>query len=616
MLSQILQKTAEFTCSNRQLYTKSSELYIDLEFSSLTNKMYFFLYCLHLVADDIASVSIVNDVEESESLSEILLTAQDYAEIEPLLPDYGVITENYQAREKVCTVKFLTLSDCKAGIVAADEIFVTDIHTVQNQEALLSFLKTWENEGHKFTVWNATVSQYNLQNEMIGKRIFNNKDVFILDGSFNKVSDKFIFWMMCRTADSNTVTTHEYMQLYHYLADLPQSVICIRNSGLVPGTNTPAEQQAIQEYMQVLPNVVIPERMISLLAILHLVNGKHIEFLQFAIEDEERFLKQVCSMYNRKIDGVSEQLKFFDNVSTDKLYLIKQGERYQPAVIANKHCNVDFVACSIVSTLRSIRELQTYPGNYNIPIGSGDFSSSSVITSEDIALTDRDVRLFSLAETVSILESVAEPTSVTAFENYIYKLLRYLEQKLYGYTFIASMANLICFEYHSSLYIGIARIERQYDVTAYFCTTELYTYNTVVSEVLPTSVIYPEDLDADIMHCIEKATGLSLKVPQEKLELQEAAKVGLLSTKYISTSDDIVYAVLNRFYLRDNLYSRVYDWDKLTKIFTSYGLRDLDTRVAPLTIYGGCNVRYEDRHAQVIVYPITVEDCPYREETI
>lgn len=616
LLSQVLQKAADYICNNRQLYTKSPEVYLDLALSSTTDKMHFFLYCLHSITEDVSSSSIVNDLVLSDNMIECILTVQDYIKMESLLPEYGIDTDNYTAQTKTKVVRFLTLAECASGAVEADEIFVYDVHTVQNQEALLSCLKAWENDKIEVAVWNATVTQFKLQKEAVGKRIFDNNDAFVLDGSFNKVDGKYLFWRMCRTSDTNTITTREYMQMYKYLAELPQSVICIHNSGLVPGTNTPAEQQAAQEYIQALPSVIIPDRLMSLLAILHLVDGKHIEFLRFAHEDEERFIKQTCSMYNRKMDGVSEQLKFFDSVSSDRIYLIKQGERYHPAVVTNKHCTLDFIACSMTNTLRSIRELISFQGNYIIPIGSGDFSSSCVITSKDISLTDSDVRMYSLAETIEILASVAEPTTVATFENYLYKLLRYLEQKLYGYSFIASLANLVCFEYHSGLYIGLAKLERQYDVNAFFCTTELYSFNTTVAEVIPVTVLYPDDLDADIAKCIEKTTGLSIQTQEEHMVLQEAAKVGLLSARFLSKSEDIVYTILNKFYLRENLYSRIYDWDNLIEVFTSYGLRDLDAKVAPLTIYGGCNIRYEDRHAQVVIYPITVEKCPYRRENI
>lgn len=619
MLSKILAHLSEYNVINQQLFRIADNSYLDLSYSTLDDQLIFFLYGISSLCKSYDDLYIVNDILNSEDDFEPF-SKRDYEKIEPMLGDFGIHTSSYVDVNQIREFKVLTLADCKAYEPNMDSVellvFISDVHTVTQQAACVSFAHEWQKTYPTLMVCNASISQAVERSTEELESISADEHTLVIDGRYSLPSSdkKFIFWRICQTTDS-AIHISEYQELYKELSYPRWTTICLQSDALIGGSNPLAEEYAIKSNCQLTQHISFPVRFLYLLALLHVVHHKQIEFIKFADTIEDEYLKYVELLFSCRTDSIYDQLQYFSSIEEGKIYVIKSNTNYQPALMKEKHMDLNFRACPLDVIISSIKEVldghvppetvRDFPGNYTISIGSGDFSTIDVLTSDDLNLIENspELKLYTFRDTLSILASVVPYDNANFFENYLYKILRYIEQKLFEYKKLFNLSNLIAFEYRGTQYIGAAEVTFHYDVDAYFCTSKLYTRQCTVTKILPATVMFAQDESL--------AVGDLSTIDFVRDNIPEFLE-GMLTYFMFAQPTDAVSEIIRRFYLNDNLSQRVHDWDKLKNIFTSYGLRDLDTYYAPINIYGGCNAHIIGGKRIVEVCAIAFEPCPYQ----
>ena len=147
MLSKILAHLSEYNVINQQLFRIADNSYLDLSYSTLDDQLIFFLYGISSLCKSYDDLYIVNDILNSEDDFEPF-SKRDYEKIEPMLGDFGIHTSSYVDVNQIREFKVLTLADCKAYEPNMDSVellvFISDVHTVTQQAACVSFAHEWQ----------------------------------------------------------------------------------------------------------------------------------------------------------------------------------------------------------------------------------------------------------------------------------------------------------------------------------------------------------------------------------------------------------------------------------------------------------------------------------------
>lgn len=632
-LSSVFKALREFYTIHNHVYCRLSEVGFDLVYKTLEDKLHLFLYCLKLFCVDVTQAQIVEDVQENDSNDENIFTVEDYIAIRPLLVEFGVDVEGIPLSEKPIQFIVVSLKECenlttkdaaisKFGKNHSVSVYFDDVVSVDDHSKLRMYLSIWQAQGISLDVWNASVRSNRDKKALLSSGL-SRDDCFVLDGSYvlpGDIQNRCIFWLMCNTPDKEEVTSHDYIRLYGELKKQSKRTICVSSEYLIGNCNPLAEQYVRSKRINTIESSTFPDRFIMLLAFLHVNTGIAIEFSGISYSIEDRYLRIVANLFSCKNLSVCARINHIHHIDSKHLYFSKIKDIYCPTKILSVQSSIKYSAYSWDVVLSSIQEDQKAKNNFIIYTGSYDLSREGVITEADFDLLSDTVSVYPIEELLRIIIEQFSFVSIDSLESFLYKMLRFLEQKCWQYKRISSLADVVFFEAAGKFYIGLAEANIAYDSVLYLCTdNSISEVRKTVTDILPSSIMCSEDRNSEYYKNILDLAGCE-DLPSECISpfrYEDLMLRGLMQgygLTRLPESADVFEDVIIRFYLADNYYVREHDWNKLCNVYTSYGLRDLNSVRGPLTIYGGCNTYLDNGYSFVAVYPISTENCPYQKE--
>lgn len=648
-LSRILQEFLNFKeeCGQVFIKVKDEFKWFDMLYTTVEQKLHLFLYILHKYAYSrkiLIGYEPVHIIDDSMSLQEAevpsIFTIDTFHDIEPLLQNYNITTSRYpdssprrhfaiitlEAFESyaasgeglknyckyICEQLSLPGTDLEA--LMPSEVFI-DCKVGTSIAAYITPIQTLTSQGYIFTYINAGYGSY--QEEVTLQAPTSPKyDSTTIDG-WTQIDGKYLWWIITHSARKE-LPYETLWSFYGYLVGVSTPNIYISSKGLAIGENTAVNKtltfQTTTEYS-------IPRGVLYLLALVHINTGKVIEFVGFAQHFEHTYLEAVAEYSARNMCELRDRIDAFTEVKLNSLYLTFIHKRVLPFQVKQKLLSLKFKVVRLADILNRINFTTK---EVSITSGITDMLPFDEWTHEDF--NPANLELLSIFDVIkSVLGNSSGSFKDDAYktESFVYAILRLLEQKLFKFNKVKSMADLIAFRSDSEIYIGFGAIKPEYHGKLFLCAGEISSMPYMVTEIIPSSVLIEEEpsnsmLDELLQKCKLSA---SARFTEEEAKMLVMA---LAATKAVGTPytfednieklhmDHPVDALLKTSLCRDyNYVVRKELWSELTQHFSSFGLRMLNIQTAPLTIYGGINVILSDK-TQVQVYPIAFDKFPRR----